>query len=346
MADIYFPRTTERAQAFFASEPDLLAQYQRQNPSRHGLLFPNQPYLLSCQPGDEGVLSAFDRYSAPELQRLQQIADAYDDYTIALAYVTEELIKPVIHLIDEHGLTAAGAMIGATNSKYTAFQRSIVHYQQALLDLHEASQAKSQVRGARARGAHNPLLAAKEAHARRMHADMTARFQAQLQRYHATLGAHANRSALLNPDRAVNVARYGRNNQRTGRTLRFANSQQVNTVQRFARGTQVASRGLLFIDAGVRANSVYRSDNRLREFITQYLGLGAGAAAGWIVGKGAIIAISALSLSIALTPVGWVLLVGTAAAVGFGAAYHTDKGMQRITGFGYDTASDYIRSRR
>lgn len=342
MTDIYFPRTTERAHEFFASQPELLAQYQRRNLSRHELLFPNQPYLLSCQPGDEGVLAAFDRYSSNELQRLQQIADAYDDYTIALAYFTEELIKPVIHLIDEHGLTAAGALVGATNSKYTAFQRSIVRYQQALLDLHDASQAKSQVRGARARGAHNPLLAAKEAHARRMHADMTARFQAQLQRYHATLGANANRSALLNPDRAVNVARHGRNNQRTGQTLRFANSQQVSTVQRFARNTQYAGRGLLLVDFGVRTHSVYHADDRMREGVTQYSGFGAGALTGIAIGKGSITAISALSLAVTLTPVGWVVIIGAAAVLGFGAATFMDNAAQDVTGYAYDR----IRGRR
>lgn len=342
MPEIYFSRSNQRAEQIFADQPDLLAQYQKRSNRADNILLPSQPYLMSCAPGDEATLQAFDRFTHPELQRLQQIAAEYDELTLALAYVSEELIKPVMQLLDDHGTTGAGAIVGAANSKYTAFQRSIVRYQQALMDLHEASQAKAQANGSRTKGAHNTVIAAKEWHARRMHAEMELRFKTQLQRYAANLGSGAKRSALINADRGINIARSGRNNQKTGQTLRFANSQQVATVHRFVNNSQVLGRGILALDFGLRGIEVYKADDKLRESIVQYSGFFAGTTTGILFGKGATLAISKISLALTLTPVGWVVLVGGAIALGFATASITDNSTQRLSGTIYDT----VRSRR
>ncbi|MEN3157708.1 hypothetical protein ABC502_04900 [Alkalimonas sp. NCh-2] len=145
--------------------------------------------MLICQPGDERVLAVMNQFSSTEMQRLQHASALYDEHLLAIA---------------------ASALIGASKHQYNAFQQSIVRYQQALMDLHDVSQAKTQARGARGRGAYNPQLAAKEAQVRRLHADMQQRFQSQLARYKANLGTQANRSTLANVDRGVNVARSGR----------------------------------------------------------------------------------------------------------------------------------------
>lgn len=337
MAEFYFPRTSERAEQLFAGQPDLLAQYQKLSNRTDNMLLPHQPYLMSCAPGDEHTLQALTRFSHPELQRLQQIAAEYDDATLAIAYVTEEQINPVIKLLDEYGTTAAGAMLAAANSKYTTFQRSILRYQLALLDVHNASQAKAQASGARTRGAHNAVIAAKEAHAKRMHADMVQRFQAQLQRYQANLKSSASRSALLNVERGINVARSGRNNQRTGQTLRFANSQQVATAQRFVQGTDLVGRGVLVLDFGLRTNKVntaYRTGgDASRMAVTQYSGFVFNAGTGYFVAAGA----KALGMALVLGPVGWVVLIGAAAVVGFTAATWMDNKAQDVSGKIYDS---------
>lgn len=343
MPEIYFSSSNQRAEQIFAGQPDLLAQYQKRSNRADNILLPSQPYLMSCAPGDEATLQAFDRFTHPELQRLQQIASAYDDYTLAIAYVTEEQINPVMALLDEYGLTAAGALVGAANSKYTAFQRSIIGYQQALVDLHNASQAKAQVSGARTRSAHNSVIATKEAYARRMHADMKQRFQFQLQRYSANLRSQASRSALLNADRGVNIARSGRSGQQTSQSLHFANSQQVATVQRFVNGTQIVGRGLLVLDFSSRTHKVMTTQgDATRMGITQYSGFAAGALTGYAFGKGSVVAISAISLALTLSPAGWVFLIGSAAVLGFTAATAMDNWAQNETGYIYDR----IRGRR
>jgi hypothetical protein len=334
MAEIYLSGSAERAEQIFVNKPELLEQYRRYSKRADNMLLPNKPYLMTCEPGDTNTLQAFSRYSHPELQRLQHIAAAYDDYTLAMAYVTEEQIKPIMQLLEKHGTTAAGALVGATNSKYSVFQRSIIQYQQALLDLHQASQAKAQAKGARTKGAHNAIIAAKEAHARQMHAVMEQRFQQQLQRYRANLGSSAKRSALLSADRGVNVARSGRNNQRTGQTLRFANSQQVTTVQRFVSGTQVVGRGLLVLDFSLRTKKVYHAQDSWREGVVQYSGFGASALTGSLVALGT----NAIGMTLMLSPAGWVVLIGAAVVVGFMAATKVDSWAQSEAASIYDNA--------
>ncbi|CAM3795383.1 hypothetical protein [Rheinheimera salexigens] len=334
MPEIYLSGKAQRAEQIFVNRPDLLAQYRRYSNISDDILLPNQPYLMTCAPGDINTLQAFKRFSHPELQRLQQISAEYDEQTLALAYVTEEQIKPVIQLLDQHGTTAAGALVGATNSKYSVFQRSIIRYQQALLDLHQASQAKAQAQGARTKGAHNSIIAAKEAHARLMHAEMEQRFQQQLQRYRANLGSSAKRSALLSADRGVNVARSGRNNQRTGQTLHFANSQQVATVQRFVSSTNMIGRGILVLDFGLRTEKVYNAKDSWREGVTQYSGFGASAGMGALVASGT----KSIGMALMLSPAGWVVLIGAAVVVGFMAVSWLDNKTQDVSGRFYDSA--------
>lgn len=335
MAEFYFPRTTERAEQIFANQPDLLEQYRQYSNRTDNTLLPHQPYLMSCEPGDGQTLQALKRFTSPELQRLQQVAQEYDELTVALAFVSEELIKPVMQLLDKYGTTATGAIVGAANSKYTVFQRSIVRYQQALLDLHEASQAKAQASGSRTKGAHNAVIAAKEFHARRMHAEMNLQFKTQLQRYAANLGASAKRSVLLNAERGINVARSGRSNQRNGQTLRFANSQQVATVKRFVNDSQMLGRGILALDLGLRGIKVYSADNRGREGVSQFAGFLASA------GTGALVALGTRSIGIALmlTPLGWKVLIGAAIVGGFMAASYADNDFQDRAGRIYDRIS-------
>ena len=339
MAEFYLPRSTERAEQIFANQPDLLEQYKGYSNRADNMLLPHQPYLMTCAPGDLQTLQALNRFSSSELAHLQQIAAEYDDATLAIAYVTEEQINPVMELLDKYGTTAAGAMLAAANSKYTAFQRSIARYQQALLDLHDASQAKANANGARTKGAHNAVIAAKQAHAKRMHADMAQRFQAQLQRYQANLKSSASRSALLSAERGVNVARSGRSNRRTGQTLRFANSQQVATVQRLVKRTELVGRGVLLLDFGLRTNKVLTTKgDAMRMAVTQYSGFAANAVTGFAVAAGA----KAIGIALVLSPVGWVVLIGAAAVVGFTAATLADNVVQEETGNLYDQ----IRGRR
>lgn len=175
---------------------------------------------------------------------------------------------------------------------------------------------------------------------------MVQRFQAQLQRYQANLKSSASRSALLNADRGINIARSGRSGRQTSQSLHFANSQQVATVQRFVNGTQIVGRGILVLDFGLRTNKVstayHNGGDAGRMAVTQYSGFAVGAGTGILVGKGSVAAIGALSLAFTLSPVGWVLLIGAAALLSFGAASAADSFTQDVTGYGYDR----LRGRR
>ncbi|MEE2000778.1 hypothetical protein QWY20_04880 [Alkalimonas sp. MEB108] len=340
MAELYFPRSAERAEQLFASQPELLNQYRQLNRQRSDLLLPNKPYLMSCQPGDERVLAVMNQFSSTEMQRLQHASALYDEHLLAIAAITEELIAPVMALVEEHGANVASALIGASKHQYNAFQQSIVRYQQALMDLHEVSQAKTQARGARDRGAYNPQIAAKEAQVRRLHADMQQRFQSQLARYKANLGTQANRSALANVDRGVNVARSGRSlhsntagGRRTGRTLNISNGAQAQQVMRFIRGLQIASPLVMAWDIRGRNQKVRRvqqsSGDYKRERARQIGGFVSGSVVTSIVVRGVI------AIGLGLTPAGWVLLIG-ASAVAFAASSALEPLGQDAGEFVYD----------
>lgn len=340
MAELYFPRSAERAEQLFTSQPELLNQYRQLNRSRSDLLLPNRPYLMSCQPGDERVLAVMNQFSSTEMQRLQHASALYDEHLLAIAAITEELIEPVMALVEEHGANAASALIGASKHQYNAFQQSIVRYQQALVDLHEVSQAKTQARGARGRGAYNPQIAAKEAQVRRLHADMQQRFQSQLARYKANLGSQANRSALANVDRGVNVARSGRSmhsntagGRRTGRTLNIASSEQARQLQRFLRGLQFAGPAVMAWDAHGRSRRVRQVRIEGGDYRRERARQMGGFVLSNLAGTGIVGA--AVVIGLGFTPAGWVLLIG-ASVTAFAVSTAFDSRGQNLGEYVYE----------
>ncbi|SEB05132.1 hypothetical protein SAMN04488051_1234, partial [Alkalimonas amylolytica] len=187
--------------------------------------------------------------------------------------------------------------------------------------------------GARGRGAYNPQIAAKEAQVRRLHADMQQRFQSQLARYKANLGTQANRSALANVDRGVNVARSGRSmhsntavGRRTGRTLNVANGEQARTLQRFMKRTTILNRWVIGLDLGLRSarvNTAFQSGGRrsgVREGFRQVGGFSLSLGAGYL----AVGAAKAIGIALSLTPAGWVVLIGAAVVLAVVAASRAD----------------------
>lgn len=51
-------------------------------------------------------------------------------------------------------------------------------------------------------------------------------------------------------------------------------------------------------------------------------------------------------MTLMLSPAGWMVLIGAAAVLGFFAASSVDSGVQKLTGYVYDTARSNIRGRR
>ncbi len=350
MAEFYIATRAQRASEIFASDPDLLARFNEFNrSSTMNMLVPGKPYLTSCGPNDTFISGHMSAMPLAAQQRIAQTYSHYEDYTLPIAQTVDEHIKPVLDRIEHYGLPAAAATIALAGEQSSALQKALIKYQVALEDLHQASQAKSAVSGARARGAHNPLIAAKEAAVRAAHADLIERFQAQLKRYAALNKASRTKTTLANVDRSINVAKNGRNmhgtsagSQRTANTLQVSTSQQVIALNNYARYSRILGNGAIVVDIGFRANRVKgvsaNGGDGTREFVVQSAGLTASIGTGLVVGKVA----AGIGLKLALGPVGWVVLIGVGLYAGYNLSKNMDDTFQDISGWGYDV----VRNRR
>ena len=344
MAEFYIAPRAQRASDIFASDPDLLARFNELNrTSSTSTLVPGKPYLTSCSPNDSFISGHMSAMPLAAQQRIAQTYSHYEGYTLPIAQTVDEHIKPVMERIERYGLPAVAATVSLASEQSSVLQQALIKYQLALEDLHQSGLAKRAVNGARAKGAHNALIAAKEAAARLAHEELMQRFQAQLQRYAALNKASSTKTSLANVDRSIAVAKDGRNmhgnsagSQRTANTLQVSTSQQVIALNNYARYSRILGNGAIVIDIGFRASKVRgataNGGDGTREFVIQSAGLTASVGTGLVVAKLA----AGIGIKLALGPVGWVVLIGFGIYAGYNASKATDEFAQEYFGAKYD----------
>lgn len=132
-------------------------------------------------------------------------------------------------------------------------------------------------------------------------------------------------SALTSADRGLTLAR-----RRHGRGLWVADLAEAIRLEKLAKGIRYVGNKMVAIDAGSRIYGVtqtYRNGGDwMREASVEMTGFGAGGAAGMVVGKATVsgAALGAAALGLAITPVGWCIIIGVGVAAGFGAGYALD----------------------
>ncbi|MGY5583714.1 hypothetical protein [Vibrio cincinnatiensis] len=352
MHSYYLPLSAQNADNFFAGQPDVLAKFRQQHPQQ-SILLPNQPYALTCDVEAERLLMQFRRFSTGELEKLNQANHFLGDYLLPVAQIKQDLIDPVLNL---NGYT--GAALTAVGSRSNLFQTHLKRYEQALIDLHQAKQA-------RMRNFHHQrgLIAAKEIHARMAYSNLQTSFSTELEIYRTRLGKNAASSPLHNVERGINVAKDGRNHQgntpgsrRTHQTLNVSNSGHIQSLHSLSRNIHVAGRGLLVLDGASRLNKVNdarkNSEDYARVLVTESAGLGFGTAIGGVSARttmtfalqGAARATAAgfLGINLLAGPVGWVVLIGSLAAtayVSYQASEWADKEAKARAGNIYDNVT-------
>jgi hypothetical protein len=127
-----------------------------------------------------------------------------------------------------------------------------------------------------------------------------------LEKYVARAKAGHKVPALYSPRRAIKMA----SNGRLAPLTKGAKSSRLLTA---ARGLRWVTRGLVVLDAGIRMNNVYQSENRTRTLFAETLGWGASA--------GSALLGSSIAVSLALGPVGWIVVILLIGAVAVGADY-------------------------
>ena len=107
-------------------------------------------------------------------------------------------------------------------------------------------------------------------------------------------------------------------------------------MRSFERGANFLGKGLILIDAGVRAGNVHidylSGRDWQRRAAVEATGFGFGAAAGVIAGQAVITTATGLGIALLATPVGWCIIIGSSIVIGIMAAKAGD-------GFGQWTAN-------
>lgn len=289
------------------------------------VLAANTPYCISPNPKDFGIQSTLSGLNSVERNKLMCSMDIFDQQLLAIA----DLYDRAIATLD---LQATGSLVGAgataSHARLTGFQKAILDYQNALTALSENSQAKQTGRPGAARKAQ--LKNAVE----RAYAHLQKTYQTELKKIVSQAEWGKNRgSALSSAQRGINVA-----TRRKYRQLNIQNGKQATQLAKLTKGINFAGNGLIVLDAGIRVSKVrnaYRDrKDWQRELAIQTTGFGAGGAAGLWAGSATVGALTAIGLG--LTPVGWVIILGTALAVGYAAATTTEKHATGLASHLYD----------
>jgi hypothetical protein len=200
----------------------------------------------------------------------------------------------------------------AAEARLTGLQKALLDYQKALLELRKV------------KGSGQTANIAKAKHAARVKYQLLQmRYRAEINRFVNPADIGKNRGGpLTSAERGITLA----TRRHAGRRLYVGDSAQATKLARLANATRYVGNGLVVLDAGLRVQKVhgmYQSGGDWqRQAVMEVTGFGAGGAAGLLVGKGVVAGMTALGL--AVTPVGWVVMIGLAAAAGFGAAYGGD----------------------
>lgn len=327
MSEFFFPHQPVPAKDLFAAgDQEAVERFLAQNSQCRSGLLPQSPYCSGYNSDqDRLILNHLQRLPNAHRYQLSCAIDEFGEQTHALANFYD---RQLANLDLEASASLVGAGASAKNARLTAFQRSMVEYQEALIKLN-AHRKNGQ--GGRAGMASKIEL---EALARRRYAAMARHYRMELNSVARPEFRHRNRGHILNnADRGITLAKHHRSSK-----LIIDNVAEVQRLDRLARSIRYAGNGLIALDAGLRVRNIHesyqRNDNWQRQMALEITGFGVGGAGGIVAAKGAVLTLSYIGLG--ATPVGWVVLIGTAVAAGFLGGKRGDSLGRRIAAFLFD----------
>ena len=296
------------------------------------VLEPNTPYCVNSSQNTKSIHRTLSGLMPDENANLMCSMDIFDHQLLKIA----DLYDRAIAALD---LQATGSLVGAgttaSHARLTGFQKALVEYQKALIALSEYGQSKQAGRPAAAKK--SQLKAAVQ----KAYQHLQTTYQAELKKMVGPKAWGKNRgSALSSAQRGINVA-----TRRKYRQLHIENGKQAMQLSKLTKGINYAGNGMIILDAGIRANKVRNTRRRgqdwHRELAVQLAGFGFGGGAGLGAGQVTASALTsaATAIGLAVTPIGWVVIVGAAVVVGYAAATYMDKVGQGFAGSIYDIQS-------
>lgn len=216
------------------------------------------------------------------------------------------------------GLSAASAAFGAGTDSYKVFVSDLKKLESLYLEMHKVHKAGN-----------GPQYQTLRRQAESLHAAVNKTFAKEVERVTSTIKSRKG-IPLKDFARAENIVKGSRNLNK----LNFLDLTQSSNLNKFAKGAHVAGSGMLLFDFGVGVSKTYveyeKGGNWHKTMFVESVKLGTVAA---ISG-----AASAAALALALTPVGWVVLVGVAATT----SYFAMKGIDEDGGKWYDKIMGWL----
>ncbi|QLE84481.1 hypothetical protein FLM48_04880 [Shewanella sp. Scap07] len=271
---------------------------------------------------------ALNQANSLPAQSRRNIADMVEtfggDVIVAMSEFYAVEVQPVL---EKYSVGAAGAAATAIDERVSQFGKSIIKYQDALLKVREGAKAKLPK--------HQMVML--EQIAKRCYQEFNGRFQTEFGKFLGRVKSGKRGNVWTNPNRGIAIAKTSRHPAK----LNLTSTNSFNSIRRFEAGAKLFGGGMIVLDAGIRARSVredfYAGRDWHRSAVVETTGFGLGTAAGLWVGSQVVM--SALGVALLATPVGWVLAVGGAIAMGTLASVALDEVGQFIAGSAYDISS-------
>ncbi|MFE8072437.1 hypothetical protein QQM79_15370 [Marinobacteraceae bacterium S3BR75-40.1] len=306
-------------------DTDALMAFSRTNNVAMGrLLQPGEAYSLDFEdPQALGVVRKINALPAEERRSLARSTELMGDelhglYGFFAANLTAEKMQTINSLI--------GASTTAGDTRLNTFQKALLKYQNALLDLRKVHESNGSG-GQRFRA---------ETAVRRAFQSLRATFATELSRFAPVSLRNKNRGdALSNAERGITLASRAPG-AKPDQRLFVADTTQASRLGGFARFLGWLGTIGVVVDAGFRANHVCETYDGggqwMRESAVQMTGFGAGGAVGGWVGRAVITGGAAYAAEAGLIvagPMGWIAL-GVIVSVGVLAGYAAGTQMDEI----------------
>jgi len=282
------------------------------------LLAAGTPYITksdSAVVNDSGALHFLEMLKQMPATDRRNIARLNQDFGTevvdALAEFYQFQLKPALQSVNSFTQNTAipyvkkeipgfaGAAATALDSRLKNFASYIKDYQQALEQYRAAYINK-------VKAAEKRALAKKVAAAQ---AEVNRHFQGEIKRIMATNDAKTgNRGTVWsNPQRAMGLAR----GSKTDAAIKLQSYHNVKRVQQFQRVANIAGKGLIAFDAGLRVNKVQNTYNQGGDWQKEL----AREMTGFVLGVAMVSAVggyvtTTLTLILIATPFGWVVAIG------------------------------------
>lgn len=281
MPQIHFSRVPTTPRHLIGDEPASLSAFCKVNQlSPDSWIAPGRAYSLDYDdPTTTALLARMNSMPATEKRIVIDAVDTSGDHFNTTARFFEENFTP--DKLDRlNGLAGAGAT--AISERLNGFQRAVVDYEKALLDVNRASRSHS-VGGA-------VRLYQAETNAKQAYERLKYAYQAELNRVSDPYLRLKNRgSALSNAPRGITLAKKSPHSRKVDPGVFVSGTEDVRRFGLYARITQVAGYLAVGTSAALGAEKVVATravgGDWLRESSRQMTRFGAGGAIGGYAGK-------------------------------------------------------------